>query len=159
MIKRCGWTVLCLTTRPIPARYGWTCQELPPTGIAQRVIGVHKLPYHDKITVHKEERNFHCPIRLTNVELRKCGSQNKASAGICLKRKSVFERASLYSTMQRIKSTLNFEERDNYHYPRQIREMPDRRTADPQSMDRILLRTVQPQHQRSPSSTKLSTDY
>ena len=37
--------------------------------------------------------------------------------------------------------------------------MPDRRTADPQSMDRILLRTVQPQHQRRPSSTKLSTDY
>ncbi|KAI0224389.1 hypothetical protein LSAT2_024605 [Lamellibrachia satsuma] len=35
MIKRCGWTVLCLTTRPRPARYGWTCQELPPTGIAQ----------------------------------------------------------------------------------------------------------------------------
>ncbi|KAI0240422.1 Solute carrier family 35 member C2 [Lamellibrachia satsuma] len=48
MIKRCGWTVLCLTTRPRPARYGWTCQELPPTGIAQRVIGVHKPPYHDK---------------------------------------------------------------------------------------------------------------
>ena len=51
------------------------------------------------------------------------------------------------------------EERVNYHYPRQIREMPDRRTADPQSMDRILLRIVQPQHQRRPSSTKLSTDY
>ena len=51
------------------------------------------------------------------------------------------------------------EERDNYYYPKQIREMPDRRTADPQSMDRILLRTVQPQHQRRPSSTKLSTDY
>ncbi|KAI0217424.1 hypothetical protein LSAT2_030765 [Lamellibrachia satsuma] len=50
MIKRCGWTVLCLTTRPRPARYGWTCQELPPTGIAQRVIGVHKPPYHDKGT-------------------------------------------------------------------------------------------------------------
>ena len=51
------------------------------------------------------------------------------------------------------------EERDNYHIPRQIREMPDRRTADPQSMDIILPRTVQPQHQRRLSSTKLSTDY
>ena len=51
------------------------------------------------------------------------------------------------------------EERDNYHYPRQIREMPDRRTADPQSMDRILLIIVQPQHQRRPSSTKLYTYY
>ncbi|KAI0208784.1 hypothetical protein LSAT2_006499 [Lamellibrachia satsuma] len=49
MIKRCGWTVLCLTIRPRSARYGWTCQELPPTGIAQRVIEVHKSPYHDKL--------------------------------------------------------------------------------------------------------------
>ena len=35
MIKRCGWIVLRLTTRPRPAWYGWTCQELPPTGIAR----------------------------------------------------------------------------------------------------------------------------
>ena len=47
----------------------------------------------------------------------------------------------------------------NYHYPRQIREMPDKRTADPPAMDRILLRIVQPQHQRRPSSTKLYADY
>ncbi|KAI0217207.1 hypothetical protein LSAT2_030911 [Lamellibrachia satsuma] len=60
MIKRCGWTVLCLTTRPRPARYGWTCQELPPTGIAQRVIGVHKPPYHDKPHGHN------CPIGRNN---------------------------------------------------------------------------------------------
>ncbi|KAI0221329.1 hypothetical protein LSAT2_027294 [Lamellibrachia satsuma] len=53
MIKRCGWTVLCLTTRPSPARYGRTCQELPSTGIAQRVIGVHKPPYHDKVVLQK----------------------------------------------------------------------------------------------------------
>ena len=60
MIKRYGWTVLCLTTRPRPARYGWTCQELPPTGIAQTGIGVHKPPYHDKVTVHKSKIRIGC---------------------------------------------------------------------------------------------------
>ena len=63
MIKRCGWTVICLTTHPRPARYGWTCQELPPTGIAQRVIGVHKLPYHDKVTVHKEGKKWEVGLK------------------------------------------------------------------------------------------------
>ena len=62
LIKRCGWTVLRLTTRPRPARYGWTCQELPPTGIAQGVIRVHKPRYHDKITANKEEMNLLRPF-------------------------------------------------------------------------------------------------
>ena len=57
MIKRCDWTVLRLTTRPRPARYDWTCQKLPPTGIAQGVIGVDKPPYHDKVKVHKKVWN------------------------------------------------------------------------------------------------------
>ena len=40
---------------------------------------------------------------VNDIELRKCGSQNEASAGICLKRKSLFQKASLYGNMQRIK--------------------------------------------------------
>ena len=42
---------------------------------------------------------------------RKCDSQNETSARICLNRKSVFEKASLYgNNMQRIKCINNYEE-------------------------------------------------
>ena len=52
---------------PRPVRYGWTCQELPPTGIAQGVIGVHMPPYHDKVTVHKEVRVLLAPSNPKNI--------------------------------------------------------------------------------------------
>ena len=37
-VKRGCLTVFCLTSHPRPVRFGKTCQELPPTGIA---LGVH----------------------------------------------------------------------------------------------------------------------